>query len=126
MTLFNLIPYDVPVMRTATLGCCEVTPEERVAVAEAKDEAGRLADLFKALSDGTRVRIVQRLLQSRQPICECHLVELFDLSQPTINYHLKVLREAGIVESDKRGVWSYYWVSPRAMLELVRSLTELG
>ncbi|MBI1884870.1 MAG: winged helix-turn-helix transcriptional regulator [Chloroflexi bacterium] len=113
-------------MRTATLGCCEVTPEERVAVAEAKDEAGRLADLFKALSDGTRVRIVQRLLQSRQPICECHLVELFDLSQPTINYHLKVLREAGIVESDKRGVWSYYWVSPRAMLELVRSLTELG
>ena len=110
----------------ATLGCCAVTPEDRAAVAQARDEAQRLAGLFKALSDETRVRIVQRLLRASQPLCECHLVELFDLSQPTINYHLKVLREAGIVGAERRGVWTYYWVSPKAVLEVVRSLAKLS
>jgi ArsR family transcriptional regulator len=112
-------------MRAMT-GCCEVTPEERVAVVQAKDEAERLAGVFKALSDETRVRIVQRLLEASQPLCECHVVELFDLSQPTINYHLKMLREVGVVEAEKRGVWNYYWVSPKAVLEIVRSLTALA
>ncbi|MFQ6020079.1 MAG: ArsR/SmtB family transcription factor [Dehalococcoidia bacterium] len=112
-------------MRTA-LGCCEVTPEERVAVAQARDEAERLAGVFKALSDETRVRIVRRLLETPQPLCECHVVELFDLSQPTVNYHLKVLKEAGVVEAEKRGVWTYYWVSPKAVLDVVRSLTALA
>ena len=109
-----------------TLGCCEVTAEERVAIAGAQNEAERLAATFKALSDETRVRIVQRLLQGPQPLCECHLVELFDLSQPTINYHLKLLREAGVVETERRGVWAYHWVSPKAMLEVVRSLADLS
>ncbi|MFQ5880174.1 MAG: ArsR/SmtB family transcription factor [Dehalococcoidia bacterium] len=107
-------------------GCCEVTPEERAAVAQGAEEAVRLAGLFKALADETRVRIVQRLLRAPEPLCECHVVELFDLSQPTINYHLKVLRQAGLVETEKRGMWTYYWVSPKAVLEVVRSLAELG
>jgi len=110
----------------AIAGCCEVTPEERVAVSEVRDQAERLAGAFKALSDETRVRIVQRLMRASQPLCECHLVELFDLAQPTINYHLKILKEAGLVEAEKRGVWIYYWVSPKALLEVVRSLAELG
>lgn len=107
-------------------GCCEVTPEERAAVAQARDGAERLAGVFKALSDETRLRIMQRLLRASRPICECHIVELFDLSQPTINYHLKVLREARVVEAEKRGVWTYYWVNPKAMLEVVRSLAMLA
>ncbi len=108
------------------LGCCEVTPEERAAVAQAREEAERLAAVFKALSDETRVRIMQRLLGASQPVCECHLVELFDLSQPTISYHLKVLREAALVKVEKRGVWAYYWVGPKAVLEVVRSLAALA
>ena len=107
-------------------GCCEVTPEERAAVAQGREETERLAGVFRALADETRVRIVQRLLGASEPLCECHVVELFELSQPTINYHLKVLREAGVVEAEKRGVWTYYWVSPRAVLEVVRSLTALA
>ena len=112
-------------MRTV-LGCCEVTPEERAAVTRARDEAERLATVFKALSDETRVRIVQRLLQASQPLCECHVVELFELSQPTINYHLRVLRGAGVVEAERRGAWTYYWVSPKSVLGVVRSLAALS
>jgi ArsR family transcriptional regulator len=108
------------------LGCCEVTPEERAAAIRARYEAERLATVFKALSDETRVRIVQRLLQASQPLCECHVVDLFELSQPTINYHLKILRGAGVVEAEKRGVWTYYWVGPKSVLDLVGSLAALS
>jgi ArsR family transcriptional regulator len=43
-----------------------------------------------------------------QPLCVCHIVDAFDLSQPTISHHLKLLREAGLITSEKRGLWAYY------------------
>lgn len=83
------------------------------------------AAVFKALSDETRLRIVRTMADSRRELCECNIVPLFGLSQSTISYHLKVLREAGIVESEKRGLWAYYRVNPRAVMGAVKTLAEL-
>ncbi|MEX0800078.1 MAG: metalloregulator ArsR/SmtB family transcription factor [Dehalococcoidia bacterium] len=83
------------------------------------------AAVFKALSDETRLRIVRTMADSRHELCECNIVPLFGLSQSTISYHLKVLREAGIVESEKRGLWAYYRVNPRALMGVVKTLAEL-
>lgn len=68
---------------------------------------GELAARFKALADPTRVAIVNRLAAADE-VCVCDLTAAFELSQPTISHHLRVLREAGLVESSRRGTWSYY------------------
>lgn len=83
------------------------------------------ATLFKALSDETRLRIIRTIARSPHELCECNIVPLFGLSQSTISYHLKLLREAGVVECDKRGLWMYYRVNAGALLGAVRTLTEL-
>src|SRR6266850_8567394 len=80
-------------------------------------EAERLAARFKALADPTRVAIVNRLAQAAET-CVCDLTAVFDLSQPTISHHLKVLREAGLVESTRRGTWAYYRLVPEAIAAL--------
>src|SRR3954469_19166831 len=77
-------------------------------------EAERLASRFKALADPTRVAIVNRLAHAAET-CVCDLTAAFDLSQPTISHHLKVLRHAGLVESTRRGTWAYYRVVPEAI-----------
>src|SRR6516165_7512023 len=83
------------------------------------DEAEResLASRFKALADPTRVAIVNRLAAADE-CCVCDLNAAFDLSQPTISHHLKVLRDAGLVESSRRGTWAYYRLVPDAVREL--------
>ena len=89
--------------------CCG--PEtEPLAPAEADDLAAR----FKALADPTRVAIVNSL-SAAEEVCVCNLTETFDLSQPTISHHLKILREAGLVESTRRGTWAYYRLVPEAI-----------
>jgi ArsR family transcriptional regulator, arsenate/arsenite/antimonite-responsive transcriptional repressor len=80
-----------------------------------------LADRFKALSDPTRVAIVNRLAGAEE-VCVCVFVDELDLSQPTISHHLKVLREAGLVESTRRGTWAFYRLIPAAVAELARAL----
>ena len=77
-------------------------------------DAERLAARFKALADPTRVAIVNRLAQAAET-CVCDLTAVFDLSQPTISHHLKVLREAGLVEASRRGTWAYYRLVPEAV-----------
>ena len=107
--------------------CCGVEEEPLREAAAAPD--GRLssaAALFKALSDETRLRIVRTMAQSQCELCECNIVPLFGLSQSTISYHLKVLREAGLVESEKRGLWSYYRVNPRVLMAAVKMLADLA
>src|SRR5256885_10435844 len=79
----------------------------------ALDAADELASYFKALADPTRVAIVSRLAAGE--CCVCDLNAAFDLSQPTISHHLKVLREAGLVESSRRGTWAYYRLVPEAL-----------
>ena len=73
-----------------------------------------LADLFKALADPTRVAIVN-VLSTSDEVCVCNLTEAFELSQPTTSHHLKMLREAGLVESSRRGTWAYYRLVPEAV-----------
>ena len=107
--------------------CCGVEAEPLIEIATAPD--GRLtsaAALFKALSDETRLRIVRTMARSQCELCECNIVPLFGLSQSTISYHLKVLREAGLVESEKRGLWSYYRVNPRVLMTAVKTLADLA
>jgi ArsR family transcriptional regulator len=73
-----------------------------------------LAARFKALSDPTRVAIINSL-SAADEVCVCNLTATFDLSQPTISHHLKILREAGLVESSRRGTWAYYRLVPEAI-----------
>jgi ArsR family transcriptional regulator, arsenate/arsenite/antimonite-responsive transcriptional repressor len=80
-----------------------------------------LAARFRALSDPTRVAIVNRLAATEE-CCVCDLNAAFDLSQPTISHHLKVLRDAGLVESSRRGTWAYYRLVPDAVRELRNTL----
>ena len=83
--------------------------------------AEQVAERFRALADPTRVAIVNRLAQAAET-CVCDLTAAFDLSQPTISHHLKVLREAGLVESTRRGTWAYYRVVPETLAALARAL----
>ena len=89
--------------------CCgpEVPPLPR-------REAEQVAERFRALADPTRVAIVNRLAQAEET-CVCDLTAAFELSQPTISHHLKVLREAGLVESSRSGTWAYYRLVPEAV-----------
>jgi ArsR family transcriptional regulator, arsenate/arsenite/antimonite-responsive transcriptional repressor len=77
-------------------------------------ERDQLAARFKALADPTRVAIMNQL-SAADEVCVCNLTEAFELSQPTISHHLKVLREAGLVESSRRGTWAYYRLVPEAI-----------
>ncbi len=79
------------------------------------------AAAFKALADPTRVAIVNRLARLDE-VCVCDLTAAFELSQPTISHHLKILRDAGLVESDRRGTWAYYRLRPEAVAQLRSAL----
>ena len=89
--------------------CCEAP----VAPFELSDERRqRVLGLFKALADGTRFDVFRLIAAQREPICACDIVDRFNVSQPTIAHHLKVLREAGLITVSRRGVWAWYAVDP--------------
>ena len=100
--------------RPAGERCCEpvVYPDVE------RDEAIRMAQVAKALGDPVRLQLVDVLRKHAGKVCVCELVPLFDLSQPTVSHHLKVLRDAGIVGSERQGLWAYYFVIPDALKEL--------
>ena len=93
--------------------CCEpvVYPDVN------RDEAKRMAVVAKALGDPVRLQLVDVLRRHAGRVCVCELVPLFDLEQPTVSHHLKVLRQAGIVSSEREGLWAYYYVRPDALEE---------
>ncbi|HEY3737429.1 MAG TPA: metalloregulator ArsR/SmtB family transcription factor [Jatrophihabitans sp.] len=95
-----------------TVACCSPMNREPLT----QDAAERIAPLLKALADPVRLRLLS-LVASHQDseACVCNLNDAFDLSQPTISHHLKVLHEAGLLERDKRGVWVYYRASTEAL-----------
>jgi ArsR family transcriptional regulator len=86
--------------------------------------AAGLAQMFKALADPVRLRLVS-LIGAHQggEVCVCELTEAFELTQPTISHHLKVLREAGIITSERRGTWVYYRLEPAALERMGALLT---
>ena len=102
------------IKRAAGARCCEpvVYPDVE------RDEATRMAEVAKALGDPVRLQLVDVLRKHAGKVCVCELVPLFDLSQPTVSHHLKVLREAGIVGCERQGLWAYYYVLPNALEEL--------
>jgi ArsR family transcriptional regulator len=79
------------------------------------EQAALLAPMFKALGDPVRLRLMSMIASAGSEACVCDLSAEFDLSQPTISHHLKVLREAGLVDSQRRGTWVYYRVHPEAL-----------
>jgi ArsR family transcriptional regulator, arsenate/arsenite/antimonite-responsive transcriptional repressor len=100
--------------RAAGEPCCEPVAYPDVE----RDEALRMAEVAKALGDPVRLQLVDVLRRHAGKVCVCELVPLFDISQPTLSHHLKKLREAGLVDSERRGLWAYYYVIPDAMKEL--------
>jgi ArsR family transcriptional regulator len=100
--------------RPAGERCCEpvVYPDVE------RQEAERMAEAAKALGDPIRLQLVDVLRKHAGKVCVCELTPLFDVGQPTISHHLKVLREAGIVDSERRGLWAYYYVVPDPLKEL--------
>jgi ArsR family transcriptional regulator, arsenate/arsenite/antimonite-responsive transcriptional repressor len=102
------------IKRPAGERCCEPVAYPEVE----RDQALRLAELAKALGDPVRLQLVDVLRRHAGKVCVCELVPLFDLSQPTVSHHLKVLRQAGIVGSERVGLWAYYFVIPEALKEL--------
>src|SRR5581483_1912669 len=96
--------------------CCKPL----AAAALSDDEADATARLFKALSDPARVKIVNLLATSDDPVCVCELIPAIGLSQPTVSHHLKKLTAAGLLEREQRGVWAYYSID-RAAAERLRT-----
>lgn len=84
-----------------------------------------LARVFKALGDPVRLRLLS-MIASRQggEVCVCDLTPAFDLSQPTVSHHLKLLRQAGLIDCERRGTWVYYWLLPEMTDRLAAVLTR--
>ena len=102
-------------------GCCP-------GLASAPLDEGRAADLaqiFKALGDPVRLRLLSMIAARGQggEVCVCELTPAFELSQPTISHHLKLLRQAGLIDCERRGTWVYYWVLPGVLDRLAAFLT---
>jgi ArsR family transcriptional regulator len=95
--------------------CCPPLAREPVS----EPEAAELARLFKALADPVRLRLLS-LIASHDggEACVCELTGAFGVTAPTISHHLKVLREAGLIASERRGTWVYYWALPPTLERL--------
>ena len=98
----------------APVACCSPL----AAPALTNDEAEATATLFKALGDPHRVRIVNLLANSDEPVCLCELTPHLGLSQPTMSFHLKKLVSSGLVDREQRGTWAYFSINPDAMKTL--------
>ena len=100
--------------RPAGEPCCEPVAYPDIE----RETAERMSRVAKALGDPIRMQLVDVLRKHAGEVCVCELVPLFELSQPTVSHHLKVLRDAGIVGSERRGLWAYYYVNPEALEEV--------
>ena len=106
--------------RRQAAGCC-ATPAQPSVDAE---QAAALACVAKALGDPTRLRIVDAVRSAApEAVCQCELVPLFSMSQPALAKHLKVLVAAGVLASQRRGTWTYYYVRPGGLEGLTRWLS---
>ena len=113
----------------------ELTPKQKRPVGEPccepvvypgveREEAERIAKVAKALGDPIRLQLVDVLRKHAGKVCVCELTPLFDVGQPTVSHHLKVLRQAGIVDSERQGLWAYYYVIPEAVEEFAQWLSR--
>jgi ArsR family transcriptional regulator len=101
-------------------GCCAPVVQPDLSPQRAAD----LAVVVKALADPTRLRIVDALRKSApEALCQCELLPLFDMSQPALAKHLKVLVNAGVLGSERRGLWAYYFLRPDGLKEIASWLS---
>lgn len=103
-------------------GCCAPLTAAPLTV----DRAAPLAKIFKALGDPVRLRLLSMITSADREVCVCDLTAAFDLAQPTISHHLKVLREAGLVSSERRGTWVYYTPCADVLARLSAQLAVPG
>ncbi|MFE9571542.1 ArsR/SmtB family transcription factor [Streptomyces sp. NPDC006692] len=89
-----------------------------------EERAAELAKLFKALGDPVRLRLMSMIASRGEggEVCVCDLTPAFELSQPTISHHLKLLRQAGLIDCERRGTWVYYWVLPGVLDQIAAFL----
>jgi ArsR family transcriptional regulator len=111
------ITYDSPA------ACCTPMIDEALTEPAAAD----LAKGFKALGDPVRLRLLSLIAaRAGAEVCVCDLTDAFDVKGPTISHHLRVLREAGLVDCERRGTWVYYWLIPSALAPLAQLLDTTG
>jgi ArsR family transcriptional regulator len=107
-------------MKEPVIACC--APLGAPTLAEG--EASATAELFRALGDPARVRIVNLVARSGGPVCACELYEPLGLSQPTVSHHLKKLTAAGLLEREQRGRWAYFSLK-RDAVEMLAAVADL-
>ncbi len=112
-------PPDLPVLDDA-LACCTPLASEPLSA----ETAAQVVPMLKAIADPARLRLMSLVLSHEgAEACVCDLLPYFDLSQPTISHHLKVLHEAGLLDREKRGTWVFYLARPAAMAALANLFT---
>ncbi|GLV51605.1 transcriptional regulator [Thermobispora bispora] len=105
---------------TPTTACC--TPLACKPLSES--EAAELAPLFKALADPVRLRLLSLIAcHEAGETCVCDLTAAFDLTPPTISHHLRVLKQAGLIDSERRGTWVFYWIKPEVLARMASLLS---
>ncbi len=106
-------------MRIADISPAAVCCVPMVDQALTEQAAADLAKGFKALGDPVRLRLLSLIaVRAGTEVCVCDMTGAFDVSGPTISHHLKVLREAGLIDCQRRGTWVYYWIIPSALAAL--------
>lgn len=111
-------------IRSKPAGCC--TPQAVKPMS--KKNLERVVLVAKALSDSNRIEMMRFLAQQKGPLCACDIVERFDLSQPTVSHHLKILKDAGLLRGTRDGLFAYYEVEPAGIgvLEGISALFKSG
>jgi DNA-binding transcriptional ArsR family regulator len=111
---------ELPVVGQDAACCADLTSAPL-----SEEHATELASVFKALGDPVRLRLLS-MIASRAggEVCVCELTPAFDLSQPTISHHLKLLRQAGLIDCERRGTWVHYWLVPETTDRLAALLTR--
>jgi ArsR family transcriptional regulator len=114
------MPKQLVVLDAAGEACCPPISEASLEPTQAAD----LARMFKALGDPIRLRLLSRITSAPDgEICVCDITGGdFEVSGPTISHHLKVLREAGLIDGERRGTWVYYWPVPANLRQLAALL----
>ena len=103
------------------IGCCELPSSLRLS----ETEATELSAMFKAISHPVRLQMVELISRLGGHICVCDIEGQFDLAQPTISHHLKILRKADLIDCERRGQWLFYFTRRRGLLMLNQFLTGL-
>lgn len=118
----NLASAELPVIQPDVVPCCPPITSAELP----EEDAVRMAGMFKALSDPVRLRLFSRVASHPSgEACVCDIQDV-GVSQPTVSHHLKKLREAGLLTSERRGTWVYYRVAPEVLAAMASLLTVAG